>query len=654
MLERDASLSSKLSWKPWSFRGERGSFEGDLFVGEYEAMQEVLGGDEEIRCFIRELEEVRVPYFILCRESIQVEKLVDSQQFEYFSYGYSRKALAHWLVCHACLHQRVGSRKMLEKGGVAYVAVRGEDVYTSLSWSSLVGRDEGRYHYHLDEWLEPIHHEDQQAVAYFLKMGPSANVVGENPVQELRVRHSDGGYRWLKSLWNFDLGLNQWSALVFDVTKLKVYDPLSGIPNRVLFIDRLKRTFENSRSGRQQIGVILLDLDHFNVINDSLGPHWGDKLLIQVANRLQRCLRPPDIAARLSGDQFAVLVENIDCLDDVNRVAIRVKEVLKAPFKIEDKEIFATASVGIAFSKESYDSYDEILRDADIALNRSKLKAQGLHTVFEEMMHDSSSTRFQLQNDLRKALSSDQLEVYYQPIIDLEKMRLIGFESLVRWNHPTRGLVTPDEFLPVAEEMGLLTDIDRWVMEKACVQVQEWSQKFRPFFISVNVSPTQFTDGSPLLKSVGKALSTSSLSPSQLCIELTESTLLEHSDSTESLLEELKSRSIRLSLDDFGTGYSSLSYLSRLPVSCLKIDKVFVQEIDQGIHNYEVVRGILSLARSFGFLTVAEGIETEDQLKKVVELGCDWGQGYLFSRPLPKASIIELLQTSNPYSFSRD
>ncbi|HEV8369577.1 MAG TPA: bifunctional diguanylate cyclase/phosphodiesterase [Pyrinomonadaceae bacterium] len=423
------------------------------------------------------------------------------------------------------------------------------------------------------------------------------------------------------------------------------HDSLTGLPNRGMFTELLKAEIESSnRSTDHLFAVLFLDLDRFKNVNDSLGHTFGDLLLVAFAERLERTLRPVDTLARFGGDEFAILLSGITDTTDAVRVAERIHAELSLPFDLDRSSAFATASIGIALSSSGYDRPDDILRDADIAMYRAKENGKARYEMFDHDMHARAVTRLQLESDLRQAVEQKQFAVYYQPIMSLETGRLAGFEALVRWNHPRHGVVAPADFIPAAEETGLIVPIGQWVLEEACKKVREWqvsSPGHRNLSLSVNLAARQISQPD-LTDRIKSALEESKLHPHSLKLELTESVVMENAEAAAQTFKQLRSLGVQLSIDDFGTGYSSLSYLHRFPLNYLKIDRSFVMRMTRDNDN-AIVKTISTLAHNLGMEVIAEGIETEEQYQQLKNLGCEFGQGYLFSRPVDAEGALNLL-----------
>jgi diguanylate cyclase (GGDEF)-like protein len=423
------------------------------------------------------------------------------------------------------------------------------------------------------------------------------------------------------------------------------HDSLTGLPNRAMFTQLLKAEIESSNQrDAHMFAVLFLDLDRFKNINDSLGHTHGDLLLVAFAERLERTLRPIDTLARFGGDEFAILLSGMTDATDAVRVAKRISDELSQPFVLDKNSAFATASIGIALSSSGHERAEDILRDADIAMYRAKENGKARYEVFDHGMHARAVSRLQLESDLRLAIEQKEFCVYYQPIICLQTGRLAGFEALVRWNHPRRGLVEPADFIPVAEETGLIVPIGEWVLNEACAQVRQWqidSPGHRSLSLSVNLSARQVAQPH-LLDKIKEALDNSKLNPHCLKLEITESVVMENAEAAALMFKQLRSLGVQLSIDDFGTGYSSLSYLHRFPLNYLKIDRSFVMRLTTDNDN-AIVRTISTLARNLGMEVIAEGIETEEQHQQLKMLGCEYGQGYLFSRPVDQHNVVHLL-----------
>lgn len=519
---------------------------------------------------------------------------------------------------------------------------------------------------------------------------------------ESQVYRKDGRVIWIsenaRAVRDLNTGeLLYYEGTVEDITERKqvkeqlheraFYDVLTGLPNRGLFMDRLSQTVDRAkRHPGYRFAVLFLDLDRFKVVNDSLGHLVGDQLLIAIARRLEACLRAEDTVARLGGDEFTILLENIEDISHATRVAERIHQELSAPFNLDGHEVFTGASIGIVLSQEvmqgvstiDYDRPEDLLRDADTALYRAKALGKARYEVFDTTMHQSAVALLELETDLRRALEHQDFEIYYQPVVSLTTGRITSFEALLRWHHPGRGFVAPAEFIPVAEETGLIIPIGWWMLRSACSQLRRWQQQFsdwqpgpsptekrnncslstqrtleealRPYgrstelTINVNLSGKQFSQPN-LVEQIDQILEETNLGGHHLKLELTESFLLEDADSSSVTLMKLRDRQIQLCIDDFGIGYSSLSYLHRFPINTLKIDRSFVSRLGINQGNAEISRTIVLLAHNLGMDVIAEGVETPQQLAHLRSLGCEYGQGNFFSKPLDASAATELIAT---------
>ena len=487
---------------------------------------------------------------------------------------------------------------------------------------------------------------------------------GEIVETEYRLKQANGEWRWFHSrdtvFARVDGLPQQILGAAQDVTERKraeeqllhdaFHDALTGLPNRALFIDRLGQLIGHTKRHQDYLfAVLFLDLDRFKVVNDSLGHTIGDQLLIALARRVEACLRPGDSVARLGGDEFTILLDDIQDLQAATRVADRLHQELSLPFNLGGQEVYTTASIGIALSTTGYERPEDVLRDADTAMYRAKGQGKARHEVFDQAMHARAVRLLQLETDLRRAVEHGQFQVYYQPIVSLSTGRIAGFEALVRWQHPERGLVSPAEFIPVAEETRLINPIGQWVLGEACRQTRAWQQRFPaspPLSISVNLSIKQFTQPD-LIEQIETILQTTGLDARHLKLEITESLIMETAESATEMLWRLKDLGVQLSIDDFGTGYSSLSYLHRFPIDALKIDRSFVSRMNSEDKNSEIVRTIIALARNLGLGVIAEGVETAEQLAQLRLLECEHGQGYLFSKPVDGEAAAGLI-TAEP------
>src|SRR6266853_99645 len=529
-------------------------------------------------------------------------------------------------------------------------------VHFSPRWKAMLGYQEDEIGDKPEEWFDRIHDADRDRV----KEEIAAHQKGLTPhfESEHRVLHKDGSFRWMLSrgvaVHDASGNVLRMAGSQTDITEGKVSDPLTGLPNRLLFIDRVGRLIKHLKRRKDHLfAVLFMDLDGFKMINDSMGHLVGDQLLLGVANRLEKCLRSTDTVARLGetftvarlgGDEFTVLLDHIKDPSDAKRAADRMMKSLTAPFILGGKEVFTSVSIGIALSTSAYESPEDILRDADTAMYRAKSLGKARFEVFDADMRASVMARLQLETDLRHALEREEFRNFYQPIVALASGEIVGFEALLRWQHPTRGLLGPEEFITVAEETGLIRDLGWWNLREACRQMAEWRADYDAYSqltMSVNLSPKQFLQTN-LVEDIGNLLRELKLPPQALKLELTESTVMGDPSAAIEMLQQIKSLGISLAIDDFGTGYSSLSYLHRFPLDTLKIDRSFISSIGAG-EDMEIARTIFPMALNLHLDVVAEGIETIEQLVVLKKLQCKYGQGYYFSKPLSADEAGSLL-----------
>ncbi|HEV8682901.1 MAG TPA: EAL domain-containing protein [Actinomycetota bacterium] len=497
------------------------------------------------------------------------------------------------------------------------------------------------------------HPDDADAAGRLLQAAAAAP--GDGFTVELRMRHADGSWRYVearaRSLLNepevagivaIFRDVSERRALEEEVAHRAFHDSLTGLANRALFKDRVDHAL--SRRGNPLPAVLLVDLDGFKAINDSLGHAAGDELLVVVGERLRECVRPEDTLARLGGDEFAVLLDDVADPRDVSNVARRIIRSMQEPFSVGDKEVFVTASVGVAVHET--EGLDQLLRDADVALYMAKTQGKGRCVVFDMRTHSEAIDNLQIEADLRRAVERGEFVLHYQPVVELRSERIVGVEALLRWNHPERGLLQPGDFLPVAEESDLMMEIGRWVVEQASAQSRKWQRAFPvdpPLSVSVNLSATELRTGS-VVEDLARASAEWGPEHANLVLEFNETMMLGDADATISVLKELKQLGVKLAVDDFGAGQSSLAHLQRFPVDFLKIDPSFVDGLDRGPEDSALARAIVRLAQVLRLEVVAEGVEREEQLTALRELGCQMAQGFLFARPLDEPTMTAVLE----------
>jgi diguanylate cyclase (GGDEF)-like protein/PAS domain S-box-containing protein len=525
-------------------------------------------------------------------------------------------------------------------------------------------------------WLTIYQPDWQLAQQWLDRVLRERLVTSEN---ELRKIRKDGSVVWVRErsqlLFDQDGTPTELHVICRDITESKhaeeqllhnaFHDALTGLPNRALFMNRLERAVEYSKRDEDYLfAVLFLDLDRFKVINDSLGHTLGDEFLIAIARRLEACIRPIDTAARLGGDEFTILLEGIDDISDTIQVAERIQAQLTLPFNLDGQEVFTTASIGIVLRTTSNNHPEDLLRDADIAMYRAKSLGKARYEIFNPEMRNRAIARLQMETELRRAIERQEFRIHYQPIVSLQTGRIVGFEALIRWQHPNRGLVYPTEFMSIAEEIGLGLALDRWVLREACHQLQQWQEQFlsspadeesaasdssraiQSLTINVNLGTPQFGQAE-LLQHIDRVLQETHLDASSLQLEITENAIMQNDEAASVMLSQLGAMGIRLLVDDFGTGYSSLGRLHRFAIDMLKIDRSFVSNIGTSAVSLEITETIVTLAQKLDVDVTAEGVETAEQLARLRELNCGYGQGYFFSMPL-EASAAEALIVTNP------
>ncbi|MCA1718503.1 MAG: EAL domain-containing protein [Actinobacteria bacterium] len=504
------------------------------------------------------------------------------------------------------------------------------------------------------DWIHP--NDMERGLTLFAEILENPGV---HPPIEFPVPHADGSWRYFEHIVNNKLDDPSIEGIVVssrDITERKaleerlrhqaLHDPLTNLPNRVLFTDRLEQALLRRSRRKRSVAILFVDLDNFKLVNDSLGHELGDRLLIVVAERLRDCVRPEDTVARLGGDEFTVLLESVSNQGEAIEVAERITQELGQPFMLVGREFFVGSSIGIALGTPGEVRPDELLRGADAAMYRAKNKSKAYELTTGPGVNSWALERLELEGDLRRAIEREEFRVYFQPQVLLSSDRIVSLEALARWQHPKRGLLLPYEFIPIAEETGLITTIGQLVLEAACHQARAWQEQYpkdrRPM-VFVNLSAKQVQQPG-LVGQVTEALKKTGLDPSGLGLEITESVLMDDAQSTVGMLQRLKALGIQLAIDDFGTGYSSLSYLKRFPADYIKIDRSFVEDLRKESGGDAVLlSGIVTLARALGMQTIAEGVATAEQLSQLRKQACDLVQGNYLSKPLPSRAATALL-----------
>lgn len=542
-------------------------------------------------------------------------------------------------------------------------------IYYSPRWKQMLGYADDEITDSPNEWFNRVHPDDITQ----LRTNISAHIKGLSAhfECEYRIQHSNGTYRWMLSRGMAVIGLDKVALRLAgsqtDVTLRKqaedkllhdaFHDSLTELPNRALFIDRLKHVIERSkRDSRNIYAVIFLDLDRFKDVNDSLGHLTGDQLLVATAHLLKSILRPMDTVARLGGDEFVILLEDIHDVSDVTRVSDRVQKKLMMATLLPNHTIFMSASMGIVLSTTGYSRPEDVLRDADTAMYRAKENGRARYEIFDSAMREQIMMRLEIESALRQAIEKELLDVYYQPVVDVKIGRIVWFEALVRWQHAERGLLTPDEFITLADDTGQIIQLDRLVMRKAAAQLVKWQKQFvnePPFGVSVNISGKHITQPD-FVEYIVQTLEQTGLNPSSLNLEITENAVMGNYDIILEVLDKLKAHGIQVQIDDFGVGYSSLNYLSHSAIKVLKIDRSFISKILKDPNYMKIVQAIIKLTHGLSLTVVAEGVETKEQLAQLSKLECEYIQGKLISMPEDEQKISVLLQRERQRSIQNN
>ena len=531
-------------------------------------------------------------------------------------------------------------------------------------WKEMLGFNDDEISDTADEWLSRVHPEDHDRV----RASIDAYLEGttSNFEIEYRIRHFSDNYLWMMAkglaIRTSDGRATRFAGSQTDVSERKsneeqmihdaLHDTLTSIPNRTLLLDRIRQSLvRRKRYPKTSFAIIFIDLDRFRLVNESLGHIHGDELLQLISARLKETIPISDTVARLGGDEFSILLHDINSVRDVEVIAKDIQNLFSKPFFLGDREVFASASMGIAHSDNDYKTPEEILRDAELAMYRAKREGKSQSIVFQPQFRQSSLSPIDLDTDLRRALDRDEMELHYQPIISMRDRTISGFEALLRWSHRSRGVISPNEFIPLAEETGLIYDLGQWVLGKACKQIAAWNKskkKEDQLEISINLSSRQFSDPN-LVEGIVENIEKSGFDAEFLKIEITESALMQNAQRSVSMLNQLKDLNIKVCVDDFGTGYSSLSYLHTFPIDTLKIDRSFVHDMSRNFRNMEIIRTIIMLAHNLKLDVIAEGVETGEQDAQLSALGCQFAQGFYFSRPINSSDAALLIQQNHQW-----
>jgi diguanylate cyclase (GGDEF)-like protein/PAS domain S-box-containing protein len=623
----------------------------------------------EVLARIREtMSPTRLPVIMITARntSEDIVRALESGANDYVTKPVDFPVALAWVRTHLALkHAENSLRESEERYALAAAGandglwdwdLESNEIHLSSRWWSILGLTQPADDPSPDLWFERLHPEDTARV----KSEIAAHIEGRTPhlESEHRMLHNDGGHRWVLSRGLAVRDANgramRMAGSLTDVTASKVSDPLTGLPNKVLLRDHLGRcAIRMKRRKGAFFAVLMVDIDRFSVVNDGLGQHVGDLMLVAFARRVEACVRGTDVVsrfhgehtlARMGGDEFTLVLDEIKHPSDAGIVATRVLDTVAQPFKIEGHEVFVDASIGIVVGTSEYDGSAAILRDAATALHLVKARGGAGYEVFENDMRDRAMRRLSFEADLHKAVKRGEFLVHYQPVISLSKDRIHGFEALIRWQHPTRGMVNPSDFISLAEATGLIVPISEWVLHEACRQVRVWSENFFDAELTVNVNlSAQHLASVELAANLEGMLRQTGLEPGQLKLEITESVLMANPEQAAATLERVRAMGIRIAIDDFGTGYSSLTYLQELSADTLKIDRSFVSRMLTSEDSLAIVRAIMELAHSLRMDVVAEGIESPEQAAKLQTLGCDFGQGFLYSSPVSAEVATKLI-----------
>jgi diguanylate cyclase (GGDEF)-like protein/PAS domain S-box-containing protein len=610
---------------------------------------------------IRQLLDIPIVYLTAFSDELTVRRASQTEAFGYMIKPFEDRELRSTI--EVAIYKHKTERKLRESeeryalaaratnDGIWDWNLRNDQIYYSPRWKTILGISEDLILQSPADWFDRIHPADRerfdQAIWQHLERK------SQSLECEYRILHQDGTYRWMlcRALALFDDNQRPYriAGSQADITIRKQieeqlthrasHDELTNLPNRAFFINRLTIALQNARRGSEHSAAVLfLDIDHFKLINDSLGHGSGDALLREFALRIRNCLQPNDVFARFGGDEFAILIHRIQKEDEATRLADNIQAALQTTFMIDGLDLQISTSIGIVFLTSQYQLIENLMRDVDAAMYHAKLKGRARYEVFQAHMHEDSIKRLQMEAEIRRAIHEKEFVLYYQPIFQAGTLELMGFEALLRWQHPVRGLLFPGDFIHIAEESGLVVPIGEWVLHTACKQAKAWQQMTGlPLKMAVNLSAAQFNNRK-LVPTIRSVLSDSGFNPNLLELELTESVAMTNYGETNQFLSELRASGISISIDDFGSGYSSLDHIRFLPASTLKIDRAFIKDLAQD--NSAIVTAIITMAHQLQLQVIAEGVESKDQLSMLQEMQCDQVQGFFLSKPAPPETIF--------------
>jgi diguanylate cyclase (GGDEF)-like protein/PAS domain S-box-containing protein len=652
-----------------------GNLRPDLILMDINLKGEMDGIEAAIQ--IRAMFDIPVIFLTAFTDPSIIELARNAEPYGYILKPFEERELT--IAIEMALYKHSMEKKLRESEERYDLAARGandgvwdwnlkkNETYFSPRWKAMLGFKEEQFGNDPEEWLKRVHPDDQKRVRENL----ASHIDGSSPhfEYEYRIRHANGTYMWVLTrglaVRDSDGKAYRIAGSQTDLTARKLveerlaygalHDGLTGLPNRELFMDRLKQRMELiKRHPDNLFAVLFLDIDRFKVVNDSLGHAVGDQLLTTTAKRLQLCMRPEDTVSRLSGDEFAVLLNEVQDVSDAIRVAERIQARMKETTILSAVSRTTTVSIGITMFTDKYTLPQDMLRDADTAMYRAKALGGGRHQIFDTTMHTQAVSLLQLEADMKRAVKNQEWVVYYQPIISVADGTVSGVEALVRWMHPQRGIISPLDFIPQAEDIGLIIPIGEFVLRTACLQTKAWRDAgFSDLWVSVNLSGRQFQD-QHLVHKIRQILAETGLPSEGLRLEVTESVAMQDVTYGIRVLQELKKLGVHVSLDDFGNGYSSLSYLKQFSLNVLKIDQSFIQDILVNKNSEAITMAIIAMARSLGLEVVAEGVEKEEQLAFLKSKFCDEVQGFLFSKPLPVKELTRFLRRPFTFAESKD